>query len=592
MSGIICIGNYVKDLESSKKAIENTQKYLDFDSPLQDKHCLLANYHLKENDVINKEKPLSYVYDDMTYQIAFIGELYNAAALKKELIENGFTFTTSSHAEIVLVSYIAWQKACLDRFDGAFAFVINHGDKLFAARDPLGIKPLYYLTDDTTIVISNEIKALLAYQNKAIVDKEGVKELLGLGPSMSPGKTIYKIIFSLRPAHYLDFTQKVETTRYWQLEDQQHHDDFETSVKTIKQLVIDNIVKQLSSQDNSTMLSGGLDSSIITSIASMFNEDLATYSVEYEDQKKFFKAYAYQTTMDDDYIQEMIERYQTKHQTITLQQDELINSLEASLIQRDMPGMADIDSSFLLFAKEIAQQQDMCLSGECADEIFGGYPWFYKEELSQLPYFPWMKDLDAKLNLFNEKVQALDLKSYIIEAYQNTLNELNTDDRKKQLIYLNIEWFMQTLLLRAYCLTNRLDLNVRVPFASKDILTYVYNMPWEYLYHHQEEKGLLRLAFEDFLPDDIAHRKKNPFPKTHSPIYTDLIYHKLKESLQDEDNILLQFFDKPKLIELIESKGESFTSPWYGQLMMGPQLLAYFYQIYLWAKLYHIELEF
>ena len=132
MSGIICIGNYVKDLESSKKAIENTQKYLDFDSPLQDKHCLLANYHLKENDVINKEKPLSYVYDDMTYQIAFIGELYNAAALKKELIENGFTFTTSSHAEIVLVSYIAWQKACLDRFDGAFAFVINHGDKLFA----------------------------------------------------------------------------------------------------------------------------------------------------------------------------------------------------------------------------------------------------------------------------------------------------------------------------------------------------------------------------------------------------------------------------------------------------------------------------
>lgn len=592
MSGIICIGNYVKNLESSKKAIENTQKYLDYDSPLQDKHCLLANYHLKENDVISKEKPLSYVYDDMMYQIAFIGELYNATTLKKELIENGFTFTTSTYAEIVLVSYIAWQKACLDKFDGAFAFVINHGDKLFAARDPLGIKPLYYLTDDTTIVISNEIKALLAYQNKAIVDKEGVKELLGLGPSMSPGKTIYKNIFSLRPAHYLDFTQKVETTRYWQLEDQQHHDDFETSVKTIKQLVIDSIVKQLSSQDNSTMLSGGLDSSIITSIASMFNEDLATYSVEYEDQKKFFKAYAYQTTMDDDYIQEMIERYQTKHQTITLQQDELINSLEASLIQRDMPGMADIDSSFLLFAKEIAQQQDMCLSGECADEIFGGYPWFYKEELSQLPYFPWMKDLDAKLNLFNEKVQALDLKSYIIEAYQNTLNELNTDDRKKQLIYLNIEWFMQTLLLRAYCLTNRLDLNVRVPFASKDILTYVYNMPWEYLYHHQEEKGLLRLAFEDFLPDDIAHRKKNPFPKTHSPIYTDLIYHKLKESLQDEDNILLQFFDKPKLIELIESKGESFTSPWYGQLMMGPQLLAYFYQIYLWAKLYHIELEF
>ena len=296
--------------------------------------------------------------------------------------------------------------------------------------------------------------------------------------------------------------------------------------------------------------------------------------------------------MDDDYIHQMVTRYTPHHHNIILKQDDLIKALKEALIARDMPGMADIDASFLLFSKEIAKEHKVTLSGECADEIFGGYPWFYKEELYNQPYFPWMRDLDQRLSMFNEKVQKLNLKDYIIQRYQESLQEIHTDNRKKQLIYLNTQWFMQTLLTRADSQTMRASLEVRVPFASTKILQYLYNMPEDYMFFQGEEKGILRQAFHDFLPEDILHRKKNPYPKTYSPLYAQLIENKLKESLKDPSNLLFQFFDYQKLNDFIQSHGQSLTAPWFGQLMMGPQLMAYFYQIYLWGKIYHIQLEF
>ena len=498
-----------------------------------------------------------------------------------------------SDTEVILASYIEYQEHCLDLFEGIFAFVIDDGEKLFIARDPLGVKPLYYYLEDQTIVIASEIKSILRYIGKAIVDQEGIKELLGLGPSVTPGHTIYKGIYSLRPGYYMYFQDHCEPICYWKLHDEKHDEDFEETKKKVKELVIESVQKQLLSDvPISTMLSGGLDSSIITAVAKRYIQPLTTYSITYEDQEKYFQAYDYQTTMDDQYIQEMVNRYHCSHHKVTLTQEDLLNHLKEAMIARDMPGMADIDSSFLLFSKAISQTHKVALSGECADEIFGGYPWFYKEELYQQPYFPWMRDLDLKMDLFNDKVKALNLKQYIVQRYQETLDEINTNNKKKQLIYLNTQWFMQTLLTRADSQTMRSSIEVRVPFASTKILQYLYNMPEEYMFFQGEEKGILRAAFEDFLPEDIAHRKKNPYPKTHSPLYADMIYQKLKESLNDSSNILYSFFNEDKLIEFIETKGQSFTSPWFGQLMMGPQLMAYFYQIYLWGKIYHIELEF
>lgn len=596
MCGIVCLCNYEKDILNLKKELDEMSHLLKYRGPdykgeYISKHVLMSHNRLSIIDIDKGNQPMHYKVNNKEYIMTYNGEIYNMIEIKKRLLELGYTFETSSDSEVILAAYDAYKEKCLDLFEGIFAFVIIDGNHLFIARDQMGVKPLYYCFKDNTLLIASEIKCILSYLKEAIVDKEGIKELLGLGPSCTPGKTIYKDIYSLRPAHYMVFDGHISIHRYWMPKDKEHADTIDETIHKVRSLVIDSIEKQLIGDvPLSTMLSGGLDSSIITSIASQFIHHISTYSISYEGQKEHFKAYDYQTTMDDDYIQKMIDIYKTDHQNIELKQNELIDYLEESLIARDMPGMADIDSSFYLFSKAISNRHKVCLSGECADEIFGGYPWFYKEELYNQPYFPWMRELDEKIMLFHPDIRKLNIKDYIIEQYQKTLEEIKTDDFKKKMMYLNKEWFMQTLLTRCDSQTMRSSIEVRVPFANVKIFEYIYNIPYSYMFLNNEEKGLLRKAFEDFLPEDIAHRKKNPYPKTHHPQYAEMICLKLKETLEDENNILYQLFDKEALLKLIDTQGKSFQYPWFGQLMTGPQLLAYLYQIALWGKIYKIKL--
>lgn len=498
MCGIITICNYSKQLLHYDEKIMTMTKLLqkrgpDYTGYFMTPHCLMSHTRLAIIDLKNGNQPLLYTHQQKTYRMVYNGELYNMIEIKNHLIELGYSFQTTSDSEVVLAAYIEYQENCLDLLEGIFAFVIDDGEKLFAARDPLGVKPLYYTLKDGTLLIASEIKSLLSYLGEAVVDEQGVKELLGLGPSLTPGLTVYKNIYSLRPGYFLYFQKDIHTQCYWKLHDEKHDENLPDTIAHVRHLVIESIQHQLLSDvPLSCMLSGGLDSSIITAITSQYIRPLATYSITYEDQDKYFQAYDYQTTMDDDYIQKMTSRYKTHHQSIILKQSDLVDALKEALIARDMPGMADIDASFLLFAKEISNQHKLTLSGECADEIFGGYPWFYKKELYQQPYFPWMRDLDKKLDMFNEKVKKLQLKDYIIDRYTKSLQEIPTDQPKKQMIYLNTQWFMQTLLTRADSQTMRASLEVRVPFASTKILQYLYNMPTEYMFVNGEEKGILR----------------------------------------------------------------------------------------------------
>lgn len=597
MCGIVCICNFNKDITNQSEQLKKMSCLLKYRGPddhgeMISSHVLMAHRRLSIIDLKNGQQPMQYHLYNHHYSIVYNGEIYNMIEIKNELVSLGYTFQTTSDTEVILAAYDAYKEKCVEMFEGIFAFVISDGKKLFIARDQMGVKPLYYAFKNNTLIIASEIKCILSYLGEAIVNERGIKELLGLGPSCTPGYTIYKEIYSLRPAHYMVFDGKISIKRYWMPKDKEHTDNIEQTIHTVKKLVIESIQKQLLSDvPVSSMLSGGLDSSIISAVSSQYITDLSTYSISYEGQKEHFKAYDYQTTMDDDYIQEMVERYKTNHKNIILTQKGLIDSLETSLIARDMPGMADIDSSFYLFSNEIAKSHKVCLSGECADEIFGGYPWFYKKELYEQPHFPWMRDLDLKIELFHKDIQKLNIKEYIIKQYQDSLKEIDTTDFKKRMMYINMEWFMQTLLTRCDSQTMRSSLEVRVPFASTKIFEYVYNMPISYMFYDHEEKGILREAFKDFLPKDITHRKKNPYPKTHHPLYTKLIIEKLDQTLKDQNNILYQLFDKKQLLQLIESKGQSFKAPWFGQLMTGPQLLAYLYQIALWGKIYSIKID-
>ena len=603
MCGILCLYNKQRNVLEDCGKFNQMLHLLEHRGPDDsrtyfDSHVLLGHCRLSIIDLKGGKQPFEYTYQGKIYRIIFNGEIYNMNELKKHLIDLGFHFSSQSDSEVLLVCFIAYREKCLNMLDGIFSFVIYYDDQIFACRDHLGVKPLYYYLKENDLIIASEIKAILMYLGKCVVDKTGIKELLGLGPSLSPGKTLYKDISSLRPAHYLFYDGNVcIIDRYWGLQKKPHLKSYEETVQDVRYLVNQSIQRQLLSDvPISCMLSGGLDSSIITALSSQYVNNISTYSIDYLDQEKYFKPYDYQLTRDSDYIDEMVERYHSHHNNVVLSQKNLIIFLKQSMIARDAPGMADIDSSFLLFCKEIKRHHKVVLSGECADEIFGGYPWFYKKELYSLDTFPWIRDIDQRLDLLNENIKKLNIKDYVQNQYYQTLQEIDYldqsfyDTNKRKMIYLNIEWFMQTLLTRSDSQSMYSAVELRVPFASKDLIEYMYNVPWSYMYKDQQEKSVLRDAFKDFLPKDIYNRKKNPYPKTHSPFFLTYIKRLLLETLNDKNNILYQLFDIKKLKHFIENS-ETIEVPWFGQLMMEPQLLAYFYQIYVWGKIYHVELE-
>lgn len=592
-----------KHTRNNKRIIKKMTKTLKYRGPDQkgfyfSDHLLLGHRRLSIIDIKNGKQPMTYE----GYTIVYNGELYNTDEIRQKLLDK-YTFTTTSDTEVLLKGFIEYKEKILDMIEGIYAFAIYYDNKIFLARDRLGVKPLFYTSVDNNFIFGSEIKALLKNKLvKPIINTNSLQELLSLSPSRVPGSGIFKDIYELRAGHYMIYDGSTKITRYWNIKNQECIDNFDTSVMKIKELLTDSIKRQMVSDVKiSTFLSGGLDSSIITAICSneykKKGEVLDTYSIDYEDNDKYFKGNKFQVSRDNKYIELMQQKFETNHHYKIITQKKLAKALKESVIARDLPGMADIDSSLLWFSKEIGRDHKVILSGECADEIFGGYPWFYREELRNRDSFPWLDSIESRSNLLKKELQdKLQLKEFVKKQYENIINEVpkcgNEDENKiKNLFYVNMTYFMPTLLERKDRMTMRAKLEARVPFADTKLIEYLWNIPWKYKFYNQQEKGLLREAFKDILPEEIVTRKKNPYPKTHNPVYTELIVKMLKKRLKRKKSILNQIFDQDKLDGLITSKGENFKEPWFGQLMTGPQLLAFLYQLDIWADKYKIILD-
>lgn len=326
---------------------------------------------------------------------------------------------------------------------------------------------------------------------------------------------------------------------------------------------------------------------------------LHTYSIDYEGNDQYFKANDFQPNADAPWIELMSKTFQTVHHHCVISQEDLFHHLQEAVIVRDVPGMADVDSSLLWFCKEIRKDFVVSLSGECADEIFGGYPWFHRPDDLARNGFPWMRSTEARMDLLNEDWRKkLQLDEYVQKRFGETIAEVPRlegesaeDAKRRELFYLNMIWFMTTLLDRKDRMSMGASLEVRVPFADHRLVEYVWNIPWEMKMYGNREKGILRKALEGILPEEVLYRKKSPYPKTHHPLYTKLVKNWVKELLHDRSSILYEFFDAKKLEELVETEGKSFQAPWFGQLMTGPQLLAYLGQVHVWFQKYGITIK-
>ncbi len=563
-------------------------------------NAALLHRRLSVVDLEKGAQPMTRSYHGETFTLVYNGELYNTEDLRQELVKHGFTFNGHSDTEVLLCCYLHWGQDCVLQLNGIFAFAIyeHQARRLFLARDRMGVKPLYYHTYPTGLLFASELKAL--FQSGMVapeVDQEGLWQLFLLGPSQPPDATPYVHIRQLPPAHCATWEKDRGLTvrRYWHLIPRPHTDSTEQTLATTRQLVCDAIQRQLVSDvPLCCFLSGGLDSSIISAVAANYHAlhhkgPLGTVSVEYKDNAKYFTTSLFQPNSDEAYIDVMSQYIGSAHTKTILDNVDLAKALWPSTRARDLPGMADVDSSLYLFCQDVRRQYTVGLSGECADEIFGGYPWYHRPELLNANDFPWSGNAQHKTALMHRDFRPQDPDAYVRSFYDHTIGQvpvLSTDTeaakRHRQMFVLNLDWFMQTLLTRKDRMSMAHSLEVRVPFCDHRIVEYIYNVPFSLLSLHGREKGLLRSAFFDLLPEEIAERKKSPYPKTHHPQYVAYVKKMLQQVLQDRTMPLHQVVDTAALQQLIDTEGASFTRPWYGQLMTTPQIYAYFLQINQW----------
>ena len=614
MCGITGWVDFQRDLRIEKEIILNMTETLakrgpDDTNAWFDQHAAFGHKRLVVVDPKGGKQPMTRQKNGYSYTVVYNGELYNTEDIRKELLKKGYTFQGHSDTEVLLNAYIEWKERCVELFNGIFAFAIwdEQREQLFLARDRLGVKPLFYRHDDDGFLFGSEIKAILAHPNvKAEVDYEGLAEVFGLGPSRTPGHGVFCGIKELRPAHALTFSREgVRVWRYWNVQSDVHRDSLAETVEKLRFLLTDAVTRQLVSDvPVCTFLSGGIDSSSITAIAAtVFAEEgkgqLHTYSIDYEGNDQYFKANDFQPNADAPFIDLISETFQTVHHRCVISQEDLFDHLREAVIVRDVPGMADVDSSLLWFCKQIRKDFVVSLSGECADEIFGGYPWFHRPDDLARNGFPWMRSTEARIDLLKKDWRKkLRLDEYVQTRFYETIAEVPRlegesaeEAKRRELFYLNMIWFMTTLLDRKDRMSMGASLEVRVPFADHRLVEYVWNIPWEMKMYGNREKGILRKALEGILPEEVLYRKKSPYPKTHHPLYTKLVKNWLKELLNDRTSVLYEFFDTKKLEELVETEGKSFQVPWFGQLMTGPQLLAYLGQVHVWFQHYGITIK-
>lgn len=569
-------------------------------------HAAFSHSRLAVIDPVGGKQPMSRTVDGYEFVITYNGELYNSDELKEELSACGYIFETSSDTEILLYAYIHYGEKCAEKLNGIFAFCIwdSMRQRVFACRDRFGVKPFFYSVIGDTLLFASEIKALFRHPSfNAAVDKIGLQELFAISPARTQGVGVFKDVSELRPAHSMIIDRSgIKIFRYWQLESRIHTDDYEDTVANVRELVTDSIKRQLVSDvPIATLLSGGLDSSIISAVAAIHmkerGERLCTYSFDYTDNDKYFKASAFQPDADAPWVKRMAEEFDTNHTCLECDNSVLCDYLTEAMRYKDLPGMADVDASLLYFCREIKRKHTVILSGECSDEIFGGYPWFRSEKAFNTAAFPWSYDMSLRNSILKPSVsETLELEKYSKMRYEESIAEVPVFDgdnseekRRREISYLNINWFMTNLLDRKDRMSMASGLEVRVPFCDHRLVQYVWNIPWEMKNRDNISKSILREAARGILPEDVLFRKKSPYPKTHNPKYEQLVKNMLLDIISNPNAPLLTFASKNVLEELCRESSD-YGKPFFGQLMAGPQFIGYLIQLNEWFKEYNVRI--
>ena len=526
-----------------------------------------------------------------------LGRMRNAAALAEEL---GLMREERSLARIVLAAYARWGEDYVEHVEGPVltAVLDRDADALILCRDRMGERRVFYTAQDGCVAFADHPDMLLeAGCLRPVVDMDGLRELFGLGPARTPGKTPWRGMYALEPGCALVArAENARVRRYFRLEAREHEDGAAATVETVR-MMIERAVDDIAPLRPAAMLSGGIDSTLLTALLRKRMEPVRSFSVDYEGNDRHFRANAFQPARDAPYIALAVERIGCKHTAVELKQASLAQALEEAVDARGFPGMADVDSSLLLFARKIAPQARFALSGECGDEVFGGYPWFRDAHSISGESFPWSGSLELRAGILKRRVrEKLDIRNYVRGALSDAISRVEHLPHEsaegrclRTMQHMCFAFFMANLQERALAMCEHSHLGVLTPFADERLVQYVYNVPWEMKFMGGREKGLLREAAGALLPESLRYRRKSPYPKTCDPAYARIVCGMVQGMLAEKKSPILQLVDARALEKLAASDLSPAQTPWFGQLMAGPQMLAYLWQVNAWLAGRHAE---
>ena len=498
-------------------------------------------------------------------------------------------------ARLALRAYQKWGTDFPRHLEGpAAACVMDAGaDAMVLSRDRMGEQPLFYAPKEGRVAFSDHPDTLLKNATaEPVMDADGMRELFGLGPARTPGRTPFRDIAALEPGCALVMEgDQMRIDRYFAIEDAPHEDDESQTVRRTRAL-LEQAVAQIAPLSPAVMLSGGLDSTSLTALLARENEGLQSFSVDYQGNDRDFRANAFRPDMDAPYVAEAVRAFHTQHRNVVLDQQSLAGALGRAVSLRGFPGMADIDTSLLLFSRDIARYARDVVSGECGDEVFGGYPWFREGAPREADAFPWSGSMALRESLLKPEVrERLRIREYVADVYHarrakaDPGAEYLPEERELRIMQrLCFEYFMANLQERAYRMCQGAGIRVLTPLCDDRLAQYVYNVPWSIKRMGGQEKGLFRAAVADLLPEKLLRRKKSPYPKTCSPEYGQIVRQMALRLTMDAEAPVFEWVARDRVREIAHSDLNPVETPWYGQLMAGPQLLGWLWQVNRWMK--------
>jgi asparagine synthase (glutamine-hydrolysing) len=545
----------------------------------QDTHAALGHRRLSVIDLEGGAQPMTLDTPEGTLAMVYSGEAYNFTELRDELRRRGHAFRTTSDTEVVLHAYQEWGEAMAERLNGMYAFAIwdSRTDKLVMIRDRMGIKPFYYYPTKDGVLFGSEPKAILANPlAERVVGLDGLRELYTM--AKTPGMAVWEGMFEVEPGTVVTVDRNgLHKSVYWRLETREHTDDQASTVTHVRELLDDIVRRQLVADvPRCVLLSGGLDSSALTALAAKQlrdqGETVRSFSVDFAGQTENYVADELRPTPDAPFVHDVAEHVHSDHTDVVLDSNELTDPTLRKLVvtANDQPnGRGDMDASLYLLFKAIRAKSTVALSGESADEVFGGYRWFHTEEGQNAKTFPWLTQFregrgnprETGGQMFAAGLgKELDLQGYLAEKYETAVSEVEPlagasefENHMRVMSYLHLTRFVRMLLDRKDRMSMAVGLEVRVPFCDHRLVEYVYNTPWALKTYDGREKSLLRGATKDVLPQSVVERVKSPYPSTQDPKYPAMLQLQVKELLTQHNSPVFDIINRDWLSTLVET---------------------------------------